>query len=151
VHISHRLRDPVLGYLGSWGYFWGYLASSCAKSDIVFLLCDHISYKGDEISRLSCLVIEIRILGYFGGFRGFGGIQLPPMQNLTSCSCSPTPISYRGDEISRVKEWDLMWDRRRQTTDNRQTWRPKQKALTISASLISWDQNYLTGPHTAQL
>jgi len=24
------------------------------------------------------------------------------MQNLTSYSCSPTPISYKGDEISRL-------------------------------------------------
>jgi len=43
----------------SLGPFWGYLATSDAKSDVIFLLCDSISYKGDEISRLSRLVFEI--------------------------------------------------------------------------------------------
>ena len=62
-----------------------------------------ISYQGDEISRLSSLVIEIPILGYLGCFGGvLGGIQLLPVQNLTSYSCSATPISYQGDQISRL-------------------------------------------------
>jgi len=36
------------------------------------------------------------------GFESLGAIYLPPMQNLTSYSCSPTQISHSGDEISRV-------------------------------------------------
>ena len=40
--------------------FWGYLATSGAKSDVIFLLGD------PEISPLSRLVIEIPILGYLG-------------------------------------------------------------------------------------
>ena len=42
------------------------IATSGAKSDVIFLLSDLISYKGDEILRLSCLVIEIPIFGYLG-------------------------------------------------------------------------------------
>jgi len=61
-----------------------------------------ISYWGDVTSCLSCLVIEIPILGYrylgFGGFRWY----FLPMQYLTSDSCSSTPISYWDDEISRI-------------------------------------------------
>jgi len=38
---------------------WGYLATFGAKSDVIFLLGDPISYKGDEISRLSRRVFEI--------------------------------------------------------------------------------------------
>jgi len=30
---------PILGYLGVWGYF-GYLATSNAKSDVIFLISD---------------------------------------------------------------------------------------------------------------
>jgi len=32
---------PILGYLGVWDYFWGYSATSGAKSDVIFLLGDH--------------------------------------------------------------------------------------------------------------
>jgi len=38
------------------GLLLGYLATSGAKSDVIFLLGDPISYKGEEISRLSRLV-----------------------------------------------------------------------------------------------
>jgi len=31
---------PILGYLGVLSYFWGYLATSGAKSDAIFLFCD---------------------------------------------------------------------------------------------------------------
>jgi len=55
-----------LGYFGVWGYFWGYSASSGTKFDVIFLLGAPISYKGDEISRLSRSVIEIPIMGYLG-------------------------------------------------------------------------------------
>jgi len=58
--------------LGGWGYSWGYLAISDAKSYIIFLLGDPISYKRDKISRLSRLVIEIPILGNLGVFGVFG-------------------------------------------------------------------------------
>jgi len=30
----------IFGYLGVWSYFWGYLATSGAKSDVIFLLSD---------------------------------------------------------------------------------------------------------------
>jgi len=48
-----------------------YLATSGAKSDIIFLLGDPDSYKGNKISHLSCLVIEIPILEYLGFFGAF--------------------------------------------------------------------------------
>ena len=54
---------PILG-------FWGYLATSNAKSDVGFLLGDPTSYIVDEISRLSDLIFEIPILGYLGFFGG---------------------------------------------------------------------------------
>jgi len=57
-----------------------------------------ISYKCDEISRLSRL--ESPILGYLG-FSGFWEYlaRLPSMQNLTSYYSLTTPISYKGDKI----------------------------------------------------
>ena len=61
-----------------------------------------ISYKCEEISRLSHLVIQFpiwAIWGYFGEVWAWG-IWLLPVQNLASYSCSATPISYKGDEIS---------------------------------------------------
>jgi len=39
------------------------LASSGAKSDVVFLLSDPLSYKGDEISRVSRIIFEIPFWG----------------------------------------------------------------------------------------
>jgi len=48
------------------------------------------------------LIFEIPILGYFGAWGYFWATQLLPMPNLTSGSCSATPISYNGDEISRL-------------------------------------------------
>jgi len=71
VRISHRFQDPTLDYWGG-----GCEVFSDAKSDIIFLLSDPISYKCDEILRLPRLVMEIPILGYLevfflgGGFRG---------------------------------------------------------------------------------
>jgi len=44
------------------------------------------------------LVIEIPILGYFGVL----GVLSYPMQNMTPCSCSLTPISYKCNEISQL-------------------------------------------------
>jgi len=32
----------------------------------------------------------------------FWGIQLPPVHNLMSYSCSATPITYKSDEIVRL-------------------------------------------------
>jgi len=32
------MEIPILGYFGVWGYFWGYLATSGAKCDAIFLL-----------------------------------------------------------------------------------------------------------------
>ena len=46
--------------------------------------------------------MEMPILGYFGGLGLLFGIKLFPVQNLTSYSCSATPIFYKGDEISRL-------------------------------------------------
>jgi len=47
------------------------------------------------------------------------------VQNLTSYSCSATPISYKGDEISRVS--CLVFEIWRGTDGRRQMRRPKQK------------------------
>ena len=87
------IEIPIFGYLEVWG-FWGYLATSDAKSDVIFLLGDPDFLLGNEISRLSRLVIEIPILRYLWVLWVFGGIWLLPVKNLASYSCSPTPISY---------------------------------------------------------
>jgi len=47
-----------MGYLGVFG-FWGYLATSDAKCDVMFLLSDPDFLEGDEISRVSRVVSEI--------------------------------------------------------------------------------------------
>ena len=40
ILLSYRDTEiPILGYLG-FGGFWGYLATSGAKSDVIFLLAD---------------------------------------------------------------------------------------------------------------
>ena len=65
--ISLNFRDPHFGLFWGLGLLLGYLATSNAKFDVRFL---PISYYGDKILRLSCLVIEILILGYLGGFGG---------------------------------------------------------------------------------
>jgi len=78
VNKLHHLteRDSQFAHyfalLWSLGLHLGYLATSGAKSDVIFLLSDPISYEGDEISHLSRLVIEIPILGYLGVFRVLG-------------------------------------------------------------------------------
>jgi len=38
--ISLSYRDPYFGLFGGFGFFGGYLATSGAKSDVVFLLSD---------------------------------------------------------------------------------------------------------------
>jgi len=56
ILLSYRdLHFVLFGFFG----FLGYLATSGAKSDVIFLLSDLISYKGDEIPRLSRLIFEI--------------------------------------------------------------------------------------------
>jgi len=53
-----RLTHYFVLFWGLW-LLLGYLATSGAKSDVIFLLSDPISYKDDEISRPSRLVFEI--------------------------------------------------------------------------------------------
>ena len=62
-----------------------------------------IMIKGDEISRSSHLGPQLSRSPFWaiGVLLAFRDIQLLPMQNLTSYSCSLTPISYIGDGISR--------------------------------------------------
>ena len=57
------------GVFWGFGLLLGYLASSGAKSDDIFLLCNLIFYKCDDISRLSRLVIEIPIMGAYAHSR----------------------------------------------------------------------------------
>ena len=60
------------GVFGGFGLLLGYLASSGTKSDVIFLLGDPDFPKGYEISRLSCLVIEIPFWSIWG-FTEFWG------------------------------------------------------------------------------
>jgi len=54
------------------------------------------------------------------------------VQNLTSYSCSASPISYKGDEISHVSRLVIEIRSDAGQTDEGQTdRRPKQKALTL--------------------
>jgi len=56
---DNRLAHYFALYLDL-GLLLGYLATSGAKSDVIFLLgATPISHEGDEISHLSCLVFEI--------------------------------------------------------------------------------------------
>jgi len=57
------IEIPILSYLG---FFGGYLATSGAKYDVIFLLGDPDFLLGDKISHLYYLVIQIPILGYLG-------------------------------------------------------------------------------------
>ena len=39
-HTRLVIEIPILGYLGVCGYFWVYLGTSGAKSDVIFILSD---------------------------------------------------------------------------------------------------------------
>ena len=80
----------------------GYIATSNAKSDVRFLLGDPDFLLGRRNFAPILLSYRDPHSGLFGGFLGFWGMQLLPVQNLASVSCSTTPISYYGDEISRL-------------------------------------------------
>ena len=79
------IKIPNVGYFGVLGVFryfgylgvWGYLATSCAKSEARILLDDpdFLYIIGDEITRLSRSVIEFPILGYLGGLGDFRGLR----------------------------------------------------------------------------
>jgi len=60
-----------------------------------------ISYIDDEISRLSCLVIEIPVLGYLGFF-GFWGYLTTSGAKSDVTFLLSDPDFYKGDEISRL-------------------------------------------------
>jgi len=73
---------------------------------------------------------------FFALFGGLGlrlGYLATSGANLTSYSCSPTPISCKRDHILRVSRvvYEIWRGTDRQTADRRQTRRPKQKALTL--------------------
>jgi len=80
----------------------GYIATSNAKSDVRFLLGDPDFLLGRRHFAPILLSYRDPHFWLFGGFLGFWGMQLLPVQNRTSDSCSATPISYNGDEISRL-------------------------------------------------
>ena len=73
--ISLNFRDPNFRLFWGLGLLLGYLGILPVQnltSDSCF--ATPISYYGDEISRLSCLVIEIPILGYLGFLGGDLGV-----------------------------------------------------------------------------
>jgi len=90
------------------GVFWdlglilGCLASSGIKSDVVFLLSNPAFLQGRRNFASIWLSYRDPHFGRFGGFGFFGVFTYLRCKNLTSYSCSPTPIPYRDDEISRV-------------------------------------------------
>jgi len=53
------IEIPILGHLGIFFLGGGYLATSSAKSESDSCSPTPISYKGDEISRLCCVIFEI--------------------------------------------------------------------------------------------
>jgi len=63
--ILLNFLDPHFWLFWGFGLLLGYLATSSSKSDVGFLATP-ISYKGDKILRLSRLVIEIPIWGFWG-------------------------------------------------------------------------------------
>jgi len=74
AYLAQFLSSPFGAIWGVWG-IWGDLGTCGAKSDVRSFSATPISYKGDEISRLTRLIIKIPIVGYFGilgVFRYFG-------------------------------------------------------------------------------
>jgi len=70
--ISLSYRDPHCGLFGGFVGFvrvWGYLATSGAKSDVIFLLSDPAFL----LRRRNFAPISLSF-GLFGGFGGFGGM-----------------------------------------------------------------------------
>jgi len=72
MRILHRFRDPHFGVFWGLWLLLGYLASYVQNLMTYCCSATPISYKCDEISRLSRLVIEIPIMGYLGVFRFWG-------------------------------------------------------------------------------
>ena len=66
------MRSPFSAILGFWG-FWGYLATSGAKSDVIFLLSDPDFLLGRRSFAPISLSYRDPHFGLFGGFGGFGG------------------------------------------------------------------------------
>jgi len=88
----------ILGYLGVWWYFWGYLVTCSAKYDVIFLLKDPDSYKGDEISHLSHLVLKI--------WRGTDRWQMRRLKQKALCKCASLTSSI----ISDGSQWHNYYD-----------------------------------------
>jgi len=71
--ISLSYRDPHFGLFGG---FWGYLATSDAKSDVIFLLSD----PGFLLGRRNFAPISLSYRDpHFGLFGGFGRFWGPPV------------------------------------------------------------------------
>jgi len=115
-------RSVTAGFLAGFAFsaILGGSAISDPKADVI-LSTTLITYTGEETSRLSGLAIEIPVLGYFGNWGYFWGIWLLLVQNLTSYSCSATPISCKGDESSRLSRliFEIWRGTGRQTDDRR--------------------------------
>jgi len=91
--ISLSYRDPHFWLFRGSEVFWGYLATSDAKFDVIFLLSDPNFLLGRRSFAPISISYRDPHFWLFGGSEVFWGIKLLPMQNLTSHSCSLTPIS----------------------------------------------------------
>jgi len=99
AYLATFSRSHFWGIFAGLGLLLGYLASSGAKSDVVFLLSDALSYKGDKISRVSRIIFEIHILGYLGlllGYLASSGAKSDVIFLLGD------PNFLKGDEILHV-------------------------------------------------
>ena len=74
------IEIPILGYLGVLGEgVWGYLATSDAKSDVIFLLGDPDFVLGRRNFAPISLSYRDPHFGLFGGLGGFGATRSPEL------------------------------------------------------------------------
>jgi len=68
------IEIPILGHFGVLGVFWGYVATSSAKSDVIFLLGDPNFLLGRRNFAPISLSYRDPHFGPFGGLGVLGGM-----------------------------------------------------------------------------
>jgi len=106
-----------LHYFGVWGYFWGILLVRAQNLTSYSCSATPISYKGDEISRLSRLVVETPILGFLGVFGVLGYLPTSDAKSDVILLLSDPDFLQGWRNFARISRSFRDLTRDRQTTD----------------------------------
>jgi len=85
LHTLVVIKIPILGYYGVWSYFWGYLATSDAKSDVIFLLGDpNFLYRWQNFAPISFCFRDLT----WDRWQTQQPLQKALTLTLTACECT---------------------------------------------------------------